>query len=100
MKRTDSANTWLRNNGISHNQFTDWSLDTHLLQAQKIAHNLLKHYGNLLGQNEAATLNNFVRAMSSKSKRRKLTQANCYKVMNIGTAVNRKLFKQQRTLGK
>jgi hypothetical protein len=100
MNSTDRTNTWLRDNGISSKQFNDWRIETDLLQAQKIAHNLLKHHGKLLGQNEAATLNNFIHAMTSKQKRSKLTKANCYKVMNIGTAVNRKLFRQYRTLGK
>jgi hypothetical protein len=58
-----------------------------------IATNILKGASRYLGQNEAATLNNFLSALSHGSKRRKLTEADAYKVMNIGKAVNRKLFK-------
>jgi hypothetical protein len=100
MRTAEQTNTWLRNNGIKPKQFNDWDIDTHLLKAQKIAHNLLKHHDQLLGQNEAATLNSFLVAMSSSRTRRKLTKTSYYKVMNIGSAVNRKLFKQYRTLGK
>jgi hypothetical protein len=100
MRTVEQTNTWLRDNGIKPKQFSDWDIDTNLLQAQKIAHNLLKHHAKLLGQNEAATLNSFLVAMSSPRTRRKLTKASCYKVMNIGTSVNRKLFKQHKNIGK
>jgi hypothetical protein len=100
MKTADKTNTWLRENGIQPKQFRDWDIDTHLLQAQKIAHNLLRHHGKLLGQNEVETLNTFIKSMPSPRSRNKLTKASCYKVMNIGTAVNRKLFKQHKNIGK
>lgn len=93
-KQTDN---WLRQNGIDPNKLNE--LDIELLQAQMIATNLLKHHAKLLGQNEAASLNNFLQAIRNGKKRRKLTLKTCYKVMNIGTAVNRKLFKSHRQLG-
>ena len=85
---------WLKDNGLNAN--TVYSLPSHLVQAQKIAHNLLKHNARLLGQNEAATINNFLNAMSFAKLRGKLTEAECYKIMNIGKAVNRKLFKAHK----
>jgi hypothetical protein len=85
---------WFKDNGLNAN--TVYSLPSHLVKAQKIAHNLLKHNARLLGQNEAATLNNFLKAMSSTKLREKLTEAECYKIMNMGKAVNRKLFKAQK----
>ena len=87
---------WLKDNGLNAN--TVYSLPSYLVQAQKIAHNLLKHNARLLGQNEAATLNNFLNAMSFTKLREKLTEAECYKIMNIGKAVNRKLFKAHKAL--
>jgi hypothetical protein len=87
---------WLKDNGLNAN--TVYSLPSHLVQTQKIAHNLLKHNARLLGQNEAATLNNFLNAMTFAKLREKLTEAECYKIMNIGKAVNRKLFKAQKAL--
>ncbi len=101
MKSTDkSSNTnyWLKQNGINPELIT--ALDIELLQAQKIAHNLLKHHAKLLGQNQAATLNNFLRAMTFTNQRKKITKRQCYKVMNIGTEVNRKVFKQHKELNK
>ena len=89
---------WLKDNGLNAN--TVYSLPSYLVQAQKIAHNLLKHHARLLGQNQAATLNNFLNTMTFGNKRRKITKQQCYKVMNIGTEVNRKVFKQHRQLNK
>ncbi len=101
MKSTDkttNTNYWLKQNGLKPELLT--ALDTELLQAQKIAHNLLKHHAKLLEQNQAATLNNFLRAMTFGSQRKKITKRQCYTVMNIGTEVNRKVFKQHRLLNK
>jgi hypothetical protein len=97
-KDDELTNKWLKANGINPKTITTWNKE--LLQAQMIATNLLKHHGKLLGQNQAATLNNFLRASNSKPARDKLKLRDCYRVMNIGTAVNRKLFKAHRTLQK
>jgi len=88
--------TWLRNNGITAQQFCD--LDIGLLQAQRVASNLLKHHAHLLGQNQAHTLNNYLQVMTNKNKRNKLTQTQALKILNIGTQVNIKLFRQYRKL--
>ena len=82
---------WLKENGLNAEHFAD--IDLHLVQAQKIATNILKHHAEYLGKNEAHSLNNFLLAMRNSKKRAKLTTASAYKVMNIGNAVNRKLFK-------
>ena len=89
---------WLQANGISPDSFATAPLI--LLQAQRIATTLLKEHGKLLGQNEAAALNNFLCAMSNGKARSKITDKQAYRVMNIGTAVNRKLYKQYRQLNK
>ena len=88
--------TWLRDNGITAQQFCD--LDVGLLQAQRVASNLLKHHAHLLGQNQAHTLNNYLQVMTNKNKRNKLTQTQALKILNFGTQVNRKLFQQYRKL--
>ena len=92
------TNTWLRQNGIDPEILN--KLDVEILQAQMIATNLLKHHGKLLGQNEAASLNNFLQATRNAKMRRKLTLKSCHKVMNIGTSVNRKMFKKSRQLNR
>ena len=82
---------WLKENGLKEKCFTLVPIE--LLQAQCIATNILKNNGRYLAQNEAHTLNNFLFSMSRKDKRNNLTIKHAYTVMNIGKAVNRKLFK-------
>ena len=94
MRTEQLADKWLKENGIEPDALL--KLDMHLLQAQRIAHNLLKHHAKGLEQNEIETLNTFLKAMAHANKRNRLTPAHCYKVMNIGTAANRKLFRKHR----
>ena len=64
-----------------------------LVQATRIATNLLKHNAKLLEQNQVQVLQAFLQAAQSKD-RNKITQGQCFKIMNIGTKINRKLFKK------
>lgn len=88
------TNNWLRDNGIDPEILSDLNLQ--ILQAQMIATNILRHHGRLLERNEAESLNNFLKASRNGKLRQKLTLTACYKVMNIGSAVNRKIFKKHR----
>jgi hypothetical protein len=49
----------------------------------------LREHGNLLKANEASVLNNFLQATRNTHKREKITQGQCYKVMNIAKKVQR-----------
>ena len=88
------ARQWLADNGISHKSFVKDPL--HLVQAQQIAHNILKQHGQLLEQNEAQTLNKFLIAARGKQSKLRITVSQAQTVMNIGASVNRKLFKKVR----
>lgn len=91
---TQRANAWLKSQGLAAEIFTE--MDLQLLQAQRIAHNCLKQHGGLLGANEAKVLNNFLQALQTKAKQRRLKPAQAYKITNIGKRINRQLFKQHR----
>ena len=95
-KDENQTSAWLKQNGISPEHFAETKI--YLLQAQKVATNLLKNHAKLLEQNQAQTLNNYLQAMINKNRRNKLTQTQALKILNIGTQVNRKLFKQHRQL--
>ena len=91
--KDSNVNYWVKSNGLDPKKF---SVDPiWLVQAEMIAANLLRHNSNLLGQNQADSLNNFLR-QTKTAKRRDITQKQCYTVMNIGTQINRKLFKAHR----
>lgn len=84
---TQKTNTWLKGNGINVSQIYVGSAE--LFQAQKLATTTLKDHVKLLEQNQAAVLNNFLRAANGK-QRLKITQAQCFKVLNITKQAQRK----------
>jgi len=91
---TKKTNAWLKSQGWSAETFVD--TDIMLLQAQHIAQQCLKQYGQLLAQNEAQVLNHFLQSMQKKVKRQRLGSAQAFKVMNIARVLNRRVFKQRK----
>ena len=87
---------WQNQNGLDDKDFV--SLPLIFVQAQIIATNILKAGGGYLEQNQAASLNNFLKALRNGSKRRKLKEADAYRVMNIGKQVHRKMFKAYKAI--
>ena len=93
--QTQITNNWLKQNGI--NVAHIYAGTTELFQAQKLATQTLKEHGRLLQHNQAATLNNFLQSTRNFKKRSKITQGQCFKVMNIAKQTQRlfsKLSKQ------
>ena len=88
------TNEWLKANGLDAKILTKW--DKEMVQAKMVATNLLKHHARLLEKNQAASLNRFLVALQNKRTRDKIKKGDCYRVMNIGAAVNRQLFKAHR----
>lgn len=87
---------WQKQNGLNDTTFA--ALPLILVQTQVIATNILKACAGYLDQNQAATLNNFLLALRCSSKRRRLKEADAYKVMNIGKQVHRKMFKAHKAI--
>jgi hypothetical protein len=97
MKNTDiELNKWLKSNGLNLNTFCDTPLS--MAQAQKTAHNLLKHHAELLTHQEAKLLKTFLFQLQHKCLLKKVLIANLYKVLNLGTKINREIFKQHKAL--
>jgi hypothetical protein len=97
IKDRQKTDAWLKSNGIGINQIYVGTAE--LFQAQKLATNSLKLHSQVLEQNQAATLNNFLLAVRS-NKRNKITQGQCFKVLNISKQAQRKyakLMKQKNT---
>jgi hypothetical protein len=87
---------WLRDNGIAVNSFS--TTHVKLLQAQQTAHTLLTQNKDLLTTSQIKTLTAFQRSMSTKKTRTKLKPEHAYPVLNIGTKVNRQLFKLHKQI--
>jgi hypothetical protein len=72
----------------------------YVLQAQRIAHDLLQHHVSWLNAEQLQGLQAFC-ARAAKAKGKKTPQSwvsksACVQVMNLGSALNRRLFKEQR----
>ena len=95
-KQEQPTNNWLRDNGIVPKHFNSTPIP--ILKAQQIAHNLLKHHANLLSSTQIAKLEKFLKQMKYKNTRDKLKPTHAYPILNIGTKINRQLFKQYKKL--
>ena len=93
-QQTQQINHWLKSNGVNVAHIYVGTAE--LFQATKLATMTLREHGRLLGQNEANTLNNFLKATSNTQKRKKITQSQCYKVMNIAKQAQRLCAKQNK----
>jgi hypothetical protein len=87
-KDTRNADAWFAANGISTKAI--YVGTTEVFQAQKLATNTLRDRFSLLDQKQAGTLYNFLKKTSSRKKRETITQAQCFKVMNIAKQIQRK----------
>lgn len=98
----DEAKTeqWLKENGLNSVLLTTLQITAAVLQARMIATNTLKQHGRLLSHTEVCVLNKFLHESSSKKMCEKITTNMCFKVMNIGSQVNRKVFKAHKRLNK
>ena len=90
-KQTDY---WLERNGI--NVAHIYAGTAELFQATKLATATLKDWGRLLEQNQAHTLNQFLKATRSARTRNKITQGQCFKVMNIAKQAQRRSAKLRK----
>jgi hypothetical protein len=91
MQQRKQADDWLANNGV--NVAHIYAGTAELFQATKLATATLKDWGRLLEHNQAHTLNNFLKATRSFAARNKITQGQCFKVMNIAKQAQRKSAK-------
>jgi hypothetical protein len=93
---TYTTDKWVHEMGMDVRTFQSTPLK--LLQAQKQAHAITTHHGNLLTEDQRHTLEHFQKLMNNKKTRKHLKPDAANSVLNISSKVNRKLFKQHRQL--
>ncbi|MBI3285511.1 MAG: hypothetical protein HYZ65_11790 [Burkholderiales bacterium] len=99
MKNTDSlADTWLKKRGLNVHTFSTTRIE--IVRAQMVAKLLLSDYGKYLSTDQIEALHEFQRTAANGKKVVKITDGVCFKIMNMMTAVNRKIFMQHRKLAK
>jgi len=94
IKQRNQTDHWLAQNGI--NVAHIYAGTAELFQATKLATITLKDWGRLLEQNQAHTLNQFLKATRSARTRDKITQGQCFKVMNIAKQAQRRSAKLRK----
>ncbi len=92
-RKTDE---WLAANGVSNQAMHIGTSE--VFQAQKLATNTLRSHSKLLETEQIAVLNDFLRKACSKKKRVKITQANCFVVMNIAKQIQRRHAQQLKRI--
>jgi hypothetical protein len=86
IRDTATTDKWLRSNGVQPSQIYIGVAE--LFQAQKLATLSLRNHGPLMSQEQISALQNFLKAANS-SKRSKITQGQCFQVLNITKKVQR-----------
>ena len=96
LKDEQLTNDWLKANAITQTLFN--KVQVFQLQAYKQATNILKHNVELLTDKEKDLLMNYCTAMLNSRQRNSITKRNTYQILNIGTRINRQLFRQYRKI--
>jgi len=93
-QQRNQTDQWFSANGI--NVANIYQGTAELFQATKLATQTLTQYSDLLKHEHAITLNNFLQATRSLKKRSKITQTNCFTVMNIAKQAQRTRAKNNK----
>ena len=91
IKQRNQTDKWFKQHGVNVAHIYVGTAE--LFQASKLATMTLRDFGRLLEQNQAHTLNNFLKATRTPKTREKITQGQCSKVMNITKQAQRKSAK-------
>ena len=89
--QTDETNEWLKHNGIKLNQFN--TTKPRILIAQQTAHRLLTEHQSQLNNTQTKTLRHYISKYNNSKLRNKITDGECFSVLNIQSKLNRQLFK-------
>jgi hypothetical protein len=89
-QHTQQADAWLSSKGLNAQTLT--AERTLVQRAVMAAKTLQREHAKLLKSCDAHTLADFQRAAATKRTRARITDGFCHRVLNIHTAVNRKLF--------
>lgn len=95
-KADKQTTDWLKANGWDEKTFT--VIELPFLQAQQVAYCLMKYHTALLNEEQTDLLSNYLIDIKHKAKRHKITKKTVYRVLNLGTKINRQLFKAHKAI--
>jgi hypothetical protein len=91
---TALTDNWLKNRGMTEADLLN--SQTLLLQAQKTAHELLIHHSSQIKKQKHEWLSDFAKRSKHSRLRQRITNKECYAVLNYAKSINRQVFKQHR----
>ena len=99
MKNTDNeTDTWLKSVRITPKYLADTDIETEFLMAQREAETLLKNFAIYLTACQSYQLCHYLKCLSKRKKREVMPINSAYRVLNIASSVNRKLFATHKRL--
>lgn len=93
---TALTNEWLKNRGMTVEDLIN--SETLLLQAQKTANELLHNHAALIKQHKQDWLKEFAKRCQQVRNKHRITNKECYAVLNYAKSINRQVFKQHRQM--
>ena len=101
MKNTDyETDTWLKSVHITPKYLADTDIETEFLMAQREAETLLKNFAIYLTACQSYQLCHYLKCLRNRKKREVMPINSAYRVLNIASSVNRKLFATHKRLKK
>ena len=101
MKNTDyETDTWLKSVHITPKYLADTDIETEFLMAQREAETLLKSFATYLTASQSYQLCHYLKCLRNRKKREVMHINSAYRILNIASSVNRKLFATHKRLEK
>ena len=99
MKNTDNeTDTWLKSVRITPKYLADTDIETEFLMAQREAETLLRNFAIYLTASQSYQLCHYLKCLSKRKKREVMPINSAYRVLNIASSINRKLFATHKRL--
>ena len=99
MKNTDyETNAWLKSVHITPKYLADTDIETEFLMAQREAETLLRNFAIYLTASQSYQLCHYLKCLRNRKKREVMPINSAYRVLNIASSVNRKLFATHKRL--
>lgn len=93
-QQTQQTNKWLKSNGVNVKHISMGTAE--LFQATKLATMTLTDFAHLLTYSQIQTLKKFLQASKNQKLRQKITQTQCFQVMNTAKQAQRLASKQYK----
>ena len=87
-----ATDTWLKSVHITPKYLADTDIETEFLIAQREAETILKSFATYLTASQSYQLCHYLKCLSKRKKREVMPINSAYRVLNIASSVNRKLF--------